>query len=120
MKKIISSLLAISLVALVGCAAGGGSPAVGVWDIEMNTPVGAMPATLTINADGSGGMSADGLGEAPIAGITTEGNTVAFTAEVDAQGQTLSLEFSGTVEGDALSGEFGSDFGAFGVTGTRQ
>lgn len=120
MKKILSSLLVVSFVTLVGCAAGGGNPAVGVWDIEMNTPVGAMPATLTINADGTGGMSADGLGEAPIEGIMVDGNALTFAAEVDAQGQTLTLDFSGTVEGDALNGEFGSDFGAFGVSGTRQ
>ena len=37
-----------------------------------------------------------------------------------AQGQSLTLNFNGTVDGDALTGEFGSDFGAFGVTGTRQ
>jgi hypothetical protein len=43
-----------------------------------------------------------------------------FSAEVDAQGQMLVLEFSGTVEGDSVNGEFGSDFGAFGVTGSRQ
>jgi hypothetical protein len=86
----------------------------------MNTPLGALPATLTLNEDGSGTMAADALGEAPIDGITYDGNMVIFTAEVDAQGQTLVLEFSGTVEGDSIEGEFDSDFGAFGVSGTRQ
>lgn len=119
MKKLLSGLLVVSFTFLVGCAASV-APAVGVWGVEMNTPLGALPATLTLNADGSGMMVADGLGEAPITGIMYDGNSAAFTAEVDAQGQTLVLEFSGSVEGDAIEGEFGSDFGAFGVSGTRQ
>jgi hypothetical protein len=45
---------------------------------------------------------------------------VMFETEVDAQGQTLVLDFSGSVDGDSVTGEFDSDFGAFGVTGTRQ
>ena len=119
MKKLTSGLLALALTVLVGCAAS--TPAgVGVWSIEMNTPLGAMPATLTMNEDGSGSMEADGMGGAPLSGITFDGNSVAFSADIDAQGQSITLDFSGTVEGDSLSGEFGSDFGAFGVTGTRQ
>jgi hypothetical protein len=79
-----------------------------------------MPAVLTMNADGSGSMAAEGLGETAINGITFDGNAVSFAADIDAQGQQLTLTFNGTVDGDALTGEFGSDFGAFGVTGTRQ
>ena len=119
MKKLFSGWLVLSLAILVGCA-GGAAPGVGVWGVEMNTPLGALPATLKLNADGSGSMSAEGLGDAPLSGITFDGNAVAFSAEVDAQGQTLVLEFTGTVAGDSLEGEFGSDFGAFGVTGSRQ
>lgn len=119
MKKLVSGLLVLSLAVLVGCAASV-PPAVGVWDVEMNTPLGALPAVLTINADGTGLMAAQGLGEAPIAGITFDGNTMNFEAEVDAQGQTLVLEFNGTIDGDSVAGAFGSDFGDFGVTGTRQ
>ena len=119
MKKILSGWLVLSVALLVGCAAGA-PPAVGVWGVEMNTPLGDLPATLTINADGSGMMSAEGLGDAPIEGIMFDGNAVNFDAEIDAQGQTLVLEFSGTVDGDSIEGEFGSDFGAFGVSGSRQ
>ena len=119
MKKLTSGLLALALTVLVGCAAS--TPAgVGVWSIEMNTPLGAMPATLTINEDGSGSMAADGMGSAPLSGIAFDGNSVAFSASIDAQGQSITLDFTGAVSGDSISGEFGSDFGAFGVTGTRQ
>lgn len=120
MKKFISGCLALTLVTLVACAGGGSAPGVGVWGVEMNTPLGALPATLTLNADGSGNMSAEGLGDAPISGVMYEGNTIGFEAEIDAQGQTLVLDFTGTVDGDSLVGEFGSDFGAFEVTGSRQ
>lgn len=120
MKKLIRGLMVLSFATLVACAAGGPAPGVGVWGIEMNTPLGAVPATLTLNADGSGNMSADQLGDAPISGIVYEGNTIEFEAEIDAQGTTLLLEFTGTVDGDTLAGEFGSDFGAFEVTGSRQ
>ena len=118
MKKLFSGWLAVSLLVLVGCAAST-PPGVGVWNVEMNTPLGALPATLTLNADGSGMMGSDQLGEAPIEGVMYDGNSISFSAEVDAQGQTLVLDFSGSVEGDSVSGEFGSDFGAFVVTGSR-
>lgn len=119
MRKITGGLLLVALAFLVGCAAST-PPAVGVWEVEMNTPLGALPATLTMNEDGSGSMSAQGLGATPLSGIMYDGNAVTFDAEVDAQGQTLMLEFEGSVVGDSLAGEFGSDFGAFAVTGTRQ
>jgi hypothetical protein len=119
MKKILSGSLIAMVLVLTSCAAAV-NPSVGAWNITMNTPVGAMPAVLTLGADGNGSMTADGLGEAPISGITYNGAAVNFTTSIDAQGQQLTLTFTGTVDGDALSGEFGSDFGAFGVTGTRQ
>ena len=118
MKILKSGWLVLSLAILVGCAAAT-PPGVGVWGVEMNTPLGALPAVLTLNADGSGSMSADGLGDAPISGVMYDGNSINFEAEIDAQGQTLVLVFTGTVDGDSLEGEFGSDFGAFGVSGTR-
>lgn len=119
MKKLTSGLMLVVLAFLVGCAAST-PPAVGVWNVEMNTPLGALPATLTLNDDGTGSMMADGMGSTALDGIMYEGNAVAFDAEIDAQGQMLVLNFEGEVVGDSLAGEFGSDFGAFAVTGTRQ
>ena len=119
MKNFTKGWLALNLFALIGCEAST-PPAVGVWGVEMNTPLGNIPATLTINEDGSGSMGADQLGEAPISGITFDGNSVAFETSIDAQGQSLTLQFNGSIDGDSLNGEFGSDFGSFGVTGSRQ
>lgn len=118
MKKLLGGSLMAMVLVLASCAASV-PPAVGVWDIEMNTPLGAMPAVLTIAEDGTGMMSGD-LGEQSISGIMFDGNAMNFSADLEAQGQSITLTFDGTVEGDSLNGEFGSDFGAFGVTGTRQ
>ncbi len=119
MKKLLSGLLVLSLSILVGCAAGGPPPAVGVWDAEINSPLGALPIVITMNPDGSGDMASDVL-NAPISGIVYVDNTAAFTAELSVQGQEIVLDFTGTVDGDVLTGEFGSDFGAMSVTATRQ
>ncbi|MCY4265764.1 MAG: hypothetical protein OXE78_13050 [Gammaproteobacteria bacterium] len=119
MKKIIGGWLVLSLVLLVGCASST-PPGVGVWDVELNTPLGTLPATLTLNEDGSGMMGSDQLGEAPFDGATFDGNDIVFSVEVDAQGQTLMLDFTGSVQGDSVNGQFGSDFGDFSVSGTRQ
>lgn len=119
MKNILTGSLMALVLVLAGCAATQ-NPAVGAWDISMNTPVGAMPAVLTIAEDGTGNMAADGMGSAALSGITVDGNAVTFSAAIDAQGQSLTLTFNGTIDGDSLTGEFGSDFGSFGVTGTRQ
>ncbi len=119
MKKLLSGLLVLSLSILVGCAAGGPPPASGVWAATMVSPLGELPITLTLNADGSGEMSSDVL-NAPISGIVYADNTAAFTAEISVQGQEIVLDFTGTAEGDMLNGEFGSDFGAMAVSATRQ
>ena len=90
----------------------------GIWAIEMNTPLGAVPSELIFFPGGAGLLTGD-LGDQPISGIVYDENTISFSVDLDAQGQTLVLTFDGTVDGDDLTGEFGSDFGAFGVTGTR-
>lgn len=119
MKNVLRSSLVLLTFLLAACAAT--TPAgVGAWNINMNTPVGAMPAMLTLNADGSGAISVEGMGETQFNGVTFDGNAINFAANVEAQGQSLTLDFTGTVDGDSLTGEFGTDFGAFGVTGTRR
>ena len=119
MKKLLSGLLVLSLSVLVGCAAGGPPPAVGIWDAAIVSPLGELPVVLTLNADGSGEMASDVL-NAPLSGIVYVDNTAAFTAEIAVQGQEIVLDFTGSAEGDTLNGEFGSDFGAMAVSATRQ
>jgi len=118
MKNLIGGILVALTVFLAGCASAPPA-AVGAWDIELNTPLGALPAVLVISEDGTGSMSSD-MGSQPISGIIMEGNAVSFNTAIEAQGQSINLSFAGTVDGDSMNGEFGSDFGAFGVTGSRQ
>ncbi len=116
---IIGRSLLLALVLLAGCASAP-PPGVGVWGVEMNTPLGEIPVTLTLNEDGTGSMAAANLGEAPVSGVEYDGPNVTFSAEIDAQGQTVPLDFNGTVDGDSLEGSFGSPFGPMAVSGTRQ
>ncbi|GIT20513.1 MAG: hypothetical protein CM1200mP40_01950 [Gammaproteobacteria bacterium] len=61
---------------------------VGIWDVELNTPLGAQQVVLTIDADGTGSMG--GLqGEQEIEGITFDGNALNFSTSIDAQGKAL-------------------------------
>ena len=113
----ITSLAAILLLA--ACAGSSAPPAVGVWDAQMETPIGAQAMVLTIGADGTGIMGGD-QGDQPISGIVMEGNDVSFDADIDAQGQSITLSFSGTVEGDALTGSFSTPFGDLDVNATRR
>ncbi len=119
MNRITGGSLFLALMIFAGCASAP-PPAVGVWGVDMNTPLGSIPVTLTLNEDGTGMMAADPLGEAPVNDVMYDGPAVTFNTEIDAQGQTVMLEFSGSVEGDTLDGSFATDFGDLQVTGTRQ
>jgi len=111
---------AIAIVLLVAaCASAPSNPSVGVWNVNINTPVGDQAGVWTLNADGTGIMGSD-QGDQAVSGIMYDGNSISFDVDIDAGGQALSLSFSGAVEGDSLTGEFASDFGAFGISGTRQ
>lgn len=120
MKHLVRSLsVATVLVLLAACASAPSSPAVGVWDVGISTPVGDQTGVWTFAADGTGMMQSD-LGDQELSGVTLDGNSISFLVDIDAGGQALSLSFTGMVDGDSLTGEFGSDFGAFAVSGTRQ
>ncbi|MBT3530505.1 MAG: hypothetical protein HOF74_01080 [Gammaproteobacteria bacterium] len=109
-----------ALVLLAACSSTPSAPpGVGIWDVSINTPVGEQGGTWTLAADGTGIMGSD-QGNQNIEGIMFDGNDISFAVDIDAGGQALSLEFSGSVDGDSLSGDFSSDFGDFGVSGTRQ
>ncbi len=118
MKIIKNYSLLAGLIFLVGCAASA-PPGVGVWNVDMNTPLGAQSFVLTLNDDGTGSMESP-QGTQAIDGIEYDGNGVAFSASLEAQGQSIDLDFSGTVAGDSIEGAFNTPFGALNATGTRQ
>lgn len=123
MIKRVGSLMAVTLVALLLGACAGMSaphPAVGNWELTIDTPLGAMSSDLAVNEDLTGTMSSQDLGSAPLSQINLgEGNMLSFAVEVDAQGTVMVLDFSGMVDGDTLTGNFDTDFGAIPVTGQR-
>lgn len=120
MKRIFKSFIVVAAtVILAACASTPANPFVGMWELSINTPVGAMGATLDVSADMMGSMSSAELGATEMRGITVTDNAVSFNVVVDAQGQTLALSFAGTIDGNTLTGNFDSDFGAIPVTGTR-
>lgn len=115
-----ASIIAAATLFLAACASTPPNPFVGMWDVNIETPVGAMVATLDIQPDLSGTMSSGDLGSAALNDVTVIDNAVTFATTVDAQGQTLTLRFAGTIAGNQLAGNFDSDFGAIPVTGTKQ
>ena len=121
MKRLLKgSLLLVAALLLAACASTPPNPAVGIWDVNIETPVGAMVVVLDIQPDLSGTLSSGDLGSAALAGVTVEGNAVNFSTTVDAQGQSLTLRFAGTIDGDNLAGNFDTDFGAIPVAGVRR
>jgi hypothetical protein len=93
----------------------------GTWNLTMNSPLGAQPATLQIQE--SGGAYAGTLtGKAdptPAQQLKVDGANVSFSADADTPVGKLNLAFSGTVTGDAISGKYETPFGAFDFSGTR-
>lgn len=120
MTKLIRNIsIAAVVMILAACASEPSSPGVGVWNMNIVTPMGEQASMWTISADGTGNMSGD-QGDQALDGIMLEGNTVSFAVSIDAGGQSLNLSYTGTVEGDSLNGEFSSDFGPIEASGTRQ
>jgi hypothetical protein len=121
MKRLsLGSIIVAATLFLAACASAPSNPAVGMWDVSMDTPVGVMNATINITPDLMGTMSSTDLGETALEGVSAVDNMLNFSATIDAQGQTLTLVFSGQIEGDSIAGKFDSDFGAIPVTGSRQ
>jgi len=118
MNRFLNAIVAVCLLVLVSCASSV-NPAVGSWNISLDTPMGQFPAVMTIAADGTGSFNSDLAPSMPISGITFNGNAVNFSTDVEAQGMQLTLVFNAEINGDTLSGELGTDFGDMAVTGTR-
>jgi hypothetical protein len=93
----------------------------GTWNLTMNSPLGAQPATLQIQESG-GAYEGTLTGKAdptPAQQLKVDGADVSFSADADTPVGKLNLAFSGTVTGDAISGRYETPFGAFDFSGTR-
>jgi len=94
----------------------------GTYNIEVTTPRGARPSTLTLKTDGDSlsGTYGGQQGEQAFSGGTVSGNDVAWSVQMSGPMGEIKLDFKGTVSGDEISGEvqLGS-FGSGTFKGTR-
>jgi hypothetical protein len=94
----------------------------GTYNIEMNTPMGARPGTLTLKTDGDSlsGTFSGGQGEQSFQDGTVAGEEVAWSIQMSGPMGEMKLDFKGTVSGDDISGQvqLGS-FGSATFKGTR-
>jgi hypothetical protein len=93
----------------------------GTWNLTLNSPLGAQPATLQIQEAG-GAYQGTLTGKAdptPAEQLKVDGLTLSFSADADTPVGKLNLAFTGAVAGDSISGKYETPFGAFDFSGTR-
>ena len=84
------------------------SPADGKWAFEMNSPMGAVSAQVTLKADGetlTGNFDLGGGRTWPVEQGTIKGDQIAFIVNRDRpSGGSMTYEMKGTVKGDTITG----------------
>jgi hypothetical protein len=93
----------------------------GKWDIVINSPMGAVKATLDLATDGSSltGMQHAQQGSGPLENGKVDGDKLTWSAKISSP-MPMTLDFAGNVEGDKLSGSVkAGSFGSFPFTGSR-
>jgi hypothetical protein len=93
----------------------------GVYEITVNTPMGAQKTTLTVNVDGDTwtGSNAGDRGTMEITDGKVDGNTITWTSNVTVP-MPMTLEGTATIDGDSISGSVKAGaFGAFQLSGSR-
>ncbi|MDD9891340.1 MAG: hypothetical protein OXU66_03755 [Gammaproteobacteria bacterium] len=101
----IKKIAALSALALSACTSTGGNPADGTWDFSMSSPMGAVDAIVTMQADGGVLTGEFDLGNGrtwPIEDGTIAGDAIAFTINRD--GASMSYAMSAEISGDSISG----------------
>ena len=93
----------------------------GTWNLTINSPLGAQPATLNIQESGGAyqGTLTGKAEPAPAEQLVVDGSNLSFAADADTPVGKLKLEFTGAVTGDSISGKYQTPFGAFDFSGTR-
>jgi hypothetical protein len=91
----------------------------GIWELTINTPLGAQQSRLTISAKGeslAGTQSAASGDERPIEDGKITGDTLSWKASIN-KPMAMTLEFSATVQGDSMTGSV--KLGPFGTQSFR-
>ena len=93
----------------------------GKWEIVINSPMGAVKATLDLKTDGANltGMQSAAQGSGPLENGKVDGNAVSWSAKISSP-MPMTLDFNGAIDGDTLSGTVkAGSFGSFPFNGTR-
>lgn len=91
---------------------------VGTWSITVDTPMGAQPAELVLNADGTGSTSS-AMGSSTIDDLELDGDRATFTVTIDVMGREMVLRGSATAEGNSITGRYETAQGTSAFTGGR-
>ena len=108
MKKLLTAILAVSLVA--ACLLAEGLKVEGKWQLALDTPHGAMQGSLNFRQDGgklTGTCDVPHVGEMPLTG-TLDDKKISITMVVP--DNQMKFTMNGTVDGNKMSGttEFGN------------
>ena len=93
----------------------------GKWEITINSPMGAVKATLDLKTDGAAltGTQTAQQGSGPLENGKADGDNLSWSAKISSP-MPMTLDFAGKVEGDKLSGSVkAGSFGSFPFTGSR-
>jgi hypothetical protein len=93
----------------------------GKWEIVINSPMGAVKATLDLKTDGAAltGTQTAQQGSGPLENGKADGDSLSWSAKVSSP-MPMTLDFNGVVAGDTLSGTVkAGSFGSFPFTGSR-
>lgn len=96
--------------------------AAGVWMLTLNSPMGALPSTLTLRQEGgnlTGEMNSQ-FGASPLSDVKQSGNEVKFTYSVNVQGQQFTVIATGKINGNAISGSMSAGDQTFDFSGSKK
>ncbi len=94
----------------------------GEWLLTLNSPMGALPSTLTLRQDGgnvAGDMRSQ-FGNSPLTNVSLNGNEIKFSYRVDVQGQTFDVMATGKINGNAISGSMSAGDMTFDFSGSKK
>ena len=122
MRCIAASALAAALLA--SGTAFAESSLEGTWETVVQTPQGAMQATMTVAETEEGYAvtieETPPLGPSEISDVVIEGDTFSFTRALSMAQGPMNLAYSGEVDGNELTGTVNSDFGPIPLSGARK
>ncbi len=94
----------------------------GVWNVQMQTPRGTNPATLTFATSGAelSGSWASQMGSQQFSGGSVDGGKVNWSVKMQGPMGEINLVFAGQVEENAIQGTVQlGNFGSGSFSGTR-